>query len=161
MEAEDFKVAEGLLLNADPILDRWGFGRYLEMQYNRLLSCLNIDEVAATLHNLGILHQNRGEHEEALKKYQDSLEISEELGNRAGVAITLGQIGKLYIELKGFQKAFELSLSALSTFIELQSPNAKIVASNLKVLRSEWGEANFDAAWQVATGGYVPDWLKE
>jgi tetratricopeptide (TPR) repeat protein len=117
--------------------------------------------VGISLHNLGVVHQARGEYDEALKKYQQSLEIKEDLGDRAGVANSLGQLGKLFIVLERFQEAFEFSLSALSTFIELQSPNAGIAANNLKNLRGKWGEVNFDVAWQAATGGDVPGWVKE
>ena len=51
-------------------------------------------------------------------------------------------------------------LSALSIFIELQSPDARIAVNVLKKLRAKWGEENFDAAWKEATAGDVPDWLK-
>jgi hypothetical protein len=48
-------------------------------------------------------------------------------------------------------------LNALSTFIQLESPNAGIVANMLKTLRGQWN--GFDAAWREAKGSDVPAWL--
>ena len=96
MEAGDYEEASGLLSDATPILDRWGFGRYLEGQYHRLLNKVDRQTVAVIMHNLGVLHQDRGEYEAALAKYEESLKIAEELGDRAGVANSLHQIGNLH-----------------------------------------------------------------
>ena len=100
MEAEEFERAANLLLNADPLLARWGLGRYLESQYRRVLDKVDRDLMARMTHNLGILLQDRGEYGAALKHYEQSLKIKEELGNRAGVAKSLHQIGRIH-ELRG------------------------------------------------------------
>ena len=161
MEAEDFNDAANLLIAATRLLDRWGFGQYLEGQHRRLFDKLDARETAAILHNFGYLIQNRGEYEKALEYYDRSLKIAEELGNRSGIASSLGQIGKLLVDVGRYNEAFKNFLSALSIFIELQSPDAGIVVNSLKELRAKWGEENFDAAWKEATGEDVPDELKE
>jgi tetratricopeptide (TPR) repeat protein len=117
--------------------------------------------VAKSLHQIGVIHQQRGDYDEALKYYERSLRIKEEIGDRAGVAISLAQIGKLLAAVGHYDDAFGNFLSALSIFIELQSPNAGIAANDLKALRARWSEENFDAAWREATDEDVPDWLKE
>ncbi len=200
MEAEAFDAAGRLLIDATELLDRWGFGQYLEGQYRRLFDKLDKVGTAALLHNfgnivqnrgeydkaleyyerslkiaeelgdrsgvaqslhqIGMIHQERGEYDKALEYYDRSLKIKEELGNRSGVAISLGQIGILLVKLERYDEAFGKLLSALSIFIELQSPNARIAANSLKELRAAWGEGNFDAAWKEAGVGDVPDWLK-
>jgi tetratricopeptide (TPR) repeat protein len=200
MEAEDFEDAANILFNADPILDRWGFGRYLENQYHRLLSKVGghtragiehnlgvilqsrgkykealaryeesrkIKEelgdrsgVSKSLHQIGMIHEERGEYEEALARYEESLKIAEELGDRSGIASSHGQLGILFTETRRFEAAFEHLLAALSIFVELQSPNKRIVANALKEVREKWGSDNFDAAWRQATGIEVPEWLK-
>ena len=82
--------------------------------------------MAISLHQIGLIQQKRGDYEQALEYYQRSLKIKEELGNRAGMARSLGQIGQLLTETGHYAEAFDHLLPALSTFLELQSPNARI-----------------------------------
>jgi CHAT domain-containing protein/tetratricopeptide (TPR) repeat protein len=199
MEAGDFREAAQLLVDAHPLLDRWGFGRYLESQYLRLLGKVERGDLAAVIHNYGVLlqargeyeaalqqyerslkiaeelgdragvarslhqigmiHQARGEYEAALQQYERSLKIAEELGDRAGVARSRGQIGQLFTQLGRYPEAFGHFLFALVTFVDLQSPDARIVVNMLKDLRAKWGKKQFDAAWQQATGEAVPEGL--
>jgi tetratricopeptide (TPR) repeat protein len=116
--------------------------------------------VAISLHQVGMIQQDRSDYEQALEYYERSLKILEELANRAGVAISQGQIGKLFTETGRYAEALDHLLVALSTFLELQSPNASIVIDNLRTLRGKWGEDNFDTAWKNAIETDVPDWLK-
>jgi CHAT domain-containing protein/tetratricopeptide (TPR) repeat protein len=201
MEAGDFNDAANLLAGATELLDRWGFGQYLEGQHRRLFDKLDARETAAILHNfgnliqnrgeyekaseyydrslkieeelgdrsgvanslhqIGMIHQKRGEYEKALEHYDRSLKIAEELGDRSEIATSLGQTGNLFIDVGRYNEAFKNLLSALSIFIELQSPNAGIVVNNLKKLRAKWGEENFEAAWKDATGEDWPDELEQ
>lgn len=117
--------------------------------------------VATSLHQLGILHQARSKYDEALQFYEQSLRIREELNNRAGVASSRGQIGILLMETARYGEAFAVLLNALAISIELQSPDAKIIANTLRALRARWSKQAFDTAWREATGEDVPDWLKE
>jgi tetratricopeptide (TPR) repeat protein len=96
MEGEDFNDAADLLIGATQVLDRWGFGQYLEGQHRRLFDKLDADGTAAILHNFGYLIQSRGDYEQALEYYERSQKIKERLGNRAGIAYSLGQIGNLH-----------------------------------------------------------------
>jgi tetratricopeptide (TPR) repeat protein/CHAT domain-containing protein len=120
----------------------------------------DVDGIASSLHQIGTLHQDRGDHDAAIDYYQRSLKIAEELSDVAGIAGSQGQIGKLMAEIGQYQRALPMLFSALSIFSSLQSPNAEIVADVLRELRSEWGEQEFDAAWQRETGLPVPEWLK-
>jgi tetratricopeptide (TPR) repeat protein len=117
----------------------------------------NVAGVARSLHQIGMVQQERGNYEAALDYYQRALKIAEELGNVAGVASSQGQLGKLLAETGHSAEAFGLLLNALSTFIQLESPNAGIVANMLKTLRGQWN--GFDAAWREAKGSDVPAWL--
>ena len=40
-----------------------------------------------------MIHQHQGNYEEAVKKYNQSLKIEEELGDKSGIARTLHQLG--------------------------------------------------------------------
>jgi tetratricopeptide (TPR) repeat protein len=116
--------------------------------------------MASSLHQIGMIHQDCGAYAIAFTNYEKSLKTSEELGDRVGVAITRGQTGKLFTQTGRYHEAFEHLFFAHSTFVELQSPDTKIVANMLKKLRAKWGTKSFDAAWQKATNEAVPEWLK-
>ena len=117
----------------------------------------NVAGVARSLLQIGIVQDLRGNNEAALEYYQRSLKIKEEIGNVAGVASSLGQMGNLMMEVGQFAEAFGLIMQALSTFLQLESPNAQIAANNLRKLRGKWD--GFDAAWRKAKGEDMPEWL--
>ncbi|HEX8127983.1 MAG TPA: tetratricopeptide repeat protein, partial [Pyrinomonadaceae bacterium] len=120
----------------------------------------NRSGIASSLHQIGRIHESRDDYEKALEYYNHSLKIEEELGNRSGIASSLGQIGKLLVVVGRYDEAFDPLLSALSIFIEQQSPYAGTALNVLKELRAKWGEENFGAAWKGATSEDVPDWVK-
>ncbi|HEV7890078.1 MAG TPA: tetratricopeptide repeat protein [Pyrinomonadaceae bacterium] len=168
------KIAEGLG-NRSGVADsfhqigmihqnRGDYGKALE-HYDRSLKIREglgaRSGVASSLHQIGMIHQKRGDYGKALEHYDRSLKIAGEVGDRFGVASSLGQIGKLLTDTEHYAEAVRKLLSALTIFLELESPNAGIAINYLKGLRAKWGEENFDAAWEEAAGGSVPDWLKE
>ena len=51
--------------------------------------------MASGYHQLGRLAQIRGDHDEAARQYQRSLDIEERLGNQAGMASSYHQLGML------------------------------------------------------------------
>ncbi|MDZ7341852.1 MAG: CHAT domain-containing protein, partial [candidate division KSB1 bacterium] len=95
-EANEYEDASNLLMELDPHLDRWGFGRYLESQYRRLLNRADKKLRSKIEHNIGVLLQSRGDYGSALAFYQRSLKMLEELGDRAGVSRSLHQIGLIH-----------------------------------------------------------------
>jgi tetratricopeptide (TPR) repeat protein len=117
--------------------------------------------VAYSLGQIGLIHHLRSDYETALNNYEQVLNISEEIGDRYSIGNSLNQIGKLFVDVGRYDEAFKNLLSALTIFIDLQSPNGGLTINALKELRSKWHEENFNAAWKEATGGDVPDWLKE
>ena len=108
-----------------------------------------------------MIHHDRGEYEEALGKYEQSLRITEELGDGAGIANSSGQISQLYVQLGRYAEGLGYLVSAMLTFVELQSPDARIASALLKDLRSKWGADAFDPQWLELVGSEVPHWLKE
>ena len=108
---------------------------------------------AAFRHNLGVLAQDTGDYGQARQFHQESLRIKEELGDRAGVAISLGQLGRL-AELEGnYRVAVRLWAVALATFEELHSPNRDIVLGWFARLREQLGEERFEQLLREALGG--------
>ena len=157
-------VARSLHQIGNVLALRGDYERALEHYDRSLKMSEGLDDragVAGSLHNIGRIHQNRGNYEQALEYYDRSLKIAEEVDDRLGVANALHQIGALFLDSGGYDDAFRHLLSALSIFIDLESPNAKVAVNNLHKLRVTWCAEDFDAAWKEATGEDVPDWLKE
>jgi tetratricopeptide (TPR) repeat protein len=151
-ESGDFEEAAKILFDNTPFLDRWGFGRWLESLYNRILNKVKRETVVIVIHNMGILKQGRGEYKEALGFYEKSLKILEELGDRAGIASSLGQMGQLFRQLKRFPESLDCTLNALQICKELQSPNVNIAINALNELREQWGTEKFDKSFKEKTG---------
>ncbi|AKB47707.1 hypothetical protein MSKOL_1930 [Methanosarcina sp. Kolksee] len=74
-----------------------------------------------------MIHYLQGNYEEAVKKYNQSLKMKEELGNKSGIAITLGQMGRVLEEKGEYELALKDYYTALEIFEELKSPNRELV----------------------------------
>ncbi len=94
---------------------------------------------------IGMIHQDQGNYEEAVKKYNQSLKIEEELGNKRGIASTLYQIGRINKEQGECSSALRNYLTSYSIFDQLNSPNKDIVSRSLSRLRDKMEEKEFDA----------------
>ena len=69
----------------------------------------NSRAISQSLHELGIVHQLRGDYGKALEHYERSRKIGEELGDDAGIASSLHQIGGIYYLRGDYEKALEYS----------------------------------------------------
>ncbi|MCJ7578491.1 MAG: tetratricopeptide repeat protein, partial [candidate division Zixibacteria bacterium] len=96
--------------------------------------------IAQTLHQLGNIHYDQGNYQEAVKKYEESLRIAEELGDKDGIARSYGQLGGINEEQKDYIEAMRKYWIAFSILKELGSPDAKIVERSLARLREKMGE---------------------
>lgn len=88
-------------------------------------------EIANFSHNLAVLYQNRGELAEARRLYDESLEIKKRLGDQQGVALTLGQLGRLAEGEGDKEGAARLFREALGIFERLGSPYAELARRSL------------------------------
>jgi len=95
--------------------------------------------VALSLSNLGNLAMNQGRYDEAKEYYKKSLSISEELGNRAGVAQTLHNLGNLANDLNKPELAFRFTTIALFMFASMGHADAQKAMSNLAILVQKLG----------------------
>ena len=114
--------------------------------------------VAKSLHQIAMLHQDQGEYPQALDFYQRSLKIEEEIGNRAGLALSLGQMGLLYEEMDQPLQAIPLVVQAFLMFVGMNMPEDRMAFSALQRLRNQAGEQAFAQAVQ-AMG--LPDETRE
>jgi tetratricopeptide (TPR) repeat protein len=145
MEAEDYENAASLLIDASPLLDRWGFGRYLESLHNRILSKVGKATQAGLIHNFGIVLQDRGDYDAALGYYEKSLKILEELGNRAGVATSLHQIGMIHQARGDYDAALAHYEKSLKIAEEL-GDRAGVASSLHQIGNLHYLRGDYDAA---------------
>jgi tetratricopeptide (TPR) repeat protein len=92
-----------------------------------------------------MVHQDQGNYEEAVKKYNQALKIEEEMGDKRGIAQTLGQLGIIYIENLEYSSALQAVFTAFSIFKSLNSPYAQLAEKYLASLRDKMGEGEFNA----------------
>ena len=93
--------------------------------------------MAESLHNIGIVHGNRGEWNEALRSLKQSQMIRNEMGDKLGQAETHWELGILYRK-KGNLVEAELSMSqAVAIFQELKSWQFETASGQLERLGNE------------------------
>lgn len=105
-------------------LDTWGaYGRE-EQLCRQMLQWVaeGSRQAAAFLHQLGIVAGKRGSYEEALEWYRKSLAILEELGDRAGLAMTYHQLGVMAQQWGLYEEALEWYRKSLTIKEEVGNP---------------------------------------
>jgi len=98
-------------------------------------------EKAVWVHNLGIQSQEMGDYIEARKLYQQSLKISQELGNKSGVSKSLGQMGILAQATGEYDEARKLYQKSLKIDQELgDKSGVSISLHEMGILAQATGE---------------------
>jgi tetratricopeptide (TPR) repeat protein len=107
--------------------------------------------MATTHHNLGTLAKERGDHDEAARQYQRSLEIRERLGDQVGMASTYHELGVLAQARGEYDEATRLYQRSLGTFERLgNQADMATIYSQLGVLEAErGGSARLAIGWHV------------
>jgi hypothetical protein len=77
-----------------------------------------------------------------IRLFQKNLE---KIGDIAGMAMSMGQMGALYFEQNQFETALKLSLQAFAIFAKIGSPNANKVKHNIDLCREKMTEEQFQA----------------
>lgn len=86
--------------------------------------------VAVNFNNIGQIYSNLGQHEQALKLYQQALENYKKLSSKLGEAITINNIGQLYSNLGQYPKALEFLTQALALYKEVGDKTGAGIALN-------------------------------
>ncbi|MCU0285759.1 MAG: hypothetical protein MUF15_05110 [Acidobacteria bacterium] len=73
------------------------------------------------------------------------MEIKEKIGDIAGMASSMGQMGKLYFNQNQYETALKLFCQAFLIFTKIGSPNADIVKDNIVICREKMTEEQFNA----------------
>jgi tetratricopeptide (TPR) repeat protein len=93
-----------------------------------------------------MVHQQQGNYPEAIKLYEQSQAIAKDLGDKSGIARSLGQMGRIKEENKDFEGALGDYQIALSIFEELRDPSREIAKKGIARLRETMGEEAFQRA---------------
>jgi predicted ATPase/class 3 adenylate cyclase len=126
--------------------------RYLERAASLTRELTNTDQLRNTLHSLGDLALDRGDYENAIRRYRESLELNMKLeGKReevycvAGIGSVLAELGwsALAVELWGWAEAQEADLGFRMLSIERQRYKRRMVAA-----RAAIGDARFAVAYE-------------
>jgi tetratricopeptide (TPR) repeat protein len=97
----------------------------------------DVQNKAATLHELGCIYANKGEVDEAIALFNQSLEINERIGNVQTQAMTLWWLGHLAEQQGEYTKAISYLQPALEILQRLKSPDAESVSASLdRVMRN-------------------------
>ena len=147
VEAKEYTLALSLLTNADALLDRWGYSRYLENQYLRLLPKVNRSTTGAILHNHGILLQKRGDYDGAMKRFEAARKIAQELEGQTSTASSLYQMGMIYFERGEYAIALEHYEASLRIHEELGN-RAGMAISSHEIAMVHQKRGDYDAALQ-------------
>ncbi|NJM22146.1 MAG: tetratricopeptide repeat protein [Richelia sp. SM1_7_0] len=83
------------------------------------------------MHSLGRLKANRGEIEDAIALFQQSLAINEQISNVKGKAITLSCLGQIAEQQGDYDQALDYLEPALEILQRIQSPDAEAVRQML------------------------------
>jgi tetratricopeptide (TPR) repeat protein len=105
--AGDIDQAVNVTIQVCAQLDTWGAWVWEERLLRETLTWTRAGSRAASsiLHQLGIVTYWRGDYEQALDWYRQSLTISEELGNRASMATSYHQLGMIAHERGDYEQA--------------------------------------------------------
>ena len=95
-------------------MDRRGYYGVLVEIYEKLvqgwqpnLQPEDKSDYASSLNNLGIAYSSQGEYQRAIDHFQQSLEITREIGDRNGEARSLGSLGLAYSSQGDYQRAID------------------------------------------------------
>src|SRR5690348_3772781 len=103
-----------------------------------------IPRSAAKCRQLRNLAYLRGDYDEAARQYQRALDISERIGNPAGMATTCSQMGVLARDRGGpADQSIALHMQALAIRLRLGVPEAVIDLRSLAEYRRELGKGTF------------------
>ena len=108
---------------------------------------------AAWLRQLGWVADQRGDYDQAERHYQRALDIFERLGDQAGLADSISQLGNLDAE-RGAPPAAVIAwhVTALAIRLRLGGPKAVIDLRRLAALRNDLGIEQFTALLIQAAG---------
>ena len=109
--------------------------------YSKCLGCGNKMQKAMALNNLGNLHLTNGKYLTAEARYNESLQIRQEIGDTIGMSITYNNLGCVYYSLGNYKTAIKCHKTALETTkANGTRKRLAVIYNNLGVLYQALGE---------------------
>jgi hypothetical protein len=71
------------------------------------------------------------------------MEIDEKIGDIAGLALSIGQMGNLYFQKKEFETALKFFIQAFQVFTKLGSPYAQKAGKDIETTRKKLPKRTF------------------
>ena len=144
-QAHDLDNAPAVTNRICAQLHTWGAWTWEEDLYTEDLTWIppQSANAAAGTHQLGLIAQLRGDYAQAEQRYHAALTLNEELGNRAGIATSYGQLGVLRTAQGRPTEGIPYTVSAFAIHFELESPDVSLDLSWLAKQRQEVGEEHF------------------
>ncbi|MGP1384258.1 MAG: tetratricopeptide repeat protein [Thainema sp.] len=136
-ELSNYKAAYAVISDCYSWLDLWGYYHILVSIYERLTTAWRNHlptteeeqkKFSAVLCNLGIAYRSLSQYEKAIELYQQSLKITQEIGDRHGEANNLGNLGSAYYSKGQYEKAIELYQQSLTIKQEIGDRECEAVA---------------------------------
>lgn len=82
-----------------------------------------------------LVHQ--GHYEEALRLFEETLKQEKEMGERAGMAATLSQIGAIYFAHKMYHRSAQFALASFIILQQISGGDLKQVEENFNIAASK------------------------
>jgi uncharacterized protein YecA (UPF0149 family) len=103
--------------------------------------------------------RTQGKNDKAMAKYTESLKISEEIGDKEGMAVTYHNIGVSYLNLKKWDPALHNLFSSISLQLRMEMADQK-TADYIFEIRNKLGLSKFQKISQEVFNG-LPEEYKE
>jgi tetratricopeptide (TPR) repeat protein len=146
LQAGEWDSAAEITFSLEDYLTLHGFPqRSMELLRELEDKALGDKNRAIVFHLIGILLQEFGHYNAALTQYQQSLEIAEKIGDIAGMAISMGQMGDLYLNQNHCETALKLLFQSFAIFAKIGSPNANQAKELIVICREKMTEEQFKA----------------
>jgi len=106
----EYELAYNGLIRYFDVLDRGGYWSELIDIYDALLEHYEDESKTCAIlkHQIAMIHQDRGEYDEALKLYNENLETFKKLGDRSGISASLHQIANVHFLRGEYDEALKL-----------------------------------------------------
>jgi tetratricopeptide (TPR) repeat protein len=144
LQAEEWDRAAEVTFALESYLTLHGFPQQ-SMELLKEVEEKDLDEKnrSNVFHVMGILHQDFGDYEAALTRYQKAMEIQEKIGDIVGAALSTAQMGTLFFEQKQFEPALKLFCQAFLVFAKVGAPYAKHAAGYIARVGEKMTEEQF------------------
>ncbi len=77
------------------------------------------------LGNIGNVFHNKGDLDAAMEKFKQSLKISEDIGEKEGIATSFHNLGAVYFETKNYHRSLEHLLKSIALKSQVEMKTAK------------------------------------